>query len=71
MLTFSECCRHILSNRQSKAVNWAVNYAQAGLNMTGYDAKMQALYILNNIQYWRGDTAKRVRESLKAISRGA
>jgi hypothetical protein len=38
--------------------------------MTGHDAKVQALYILNNIQYWRGDTAKRVRESLKAISKG-
>lgn len=70
MMTFDECCATILRNRNEKALNWAVEYARAGLGMAGADARVQALYILNNMSRWRGDTAKQVRESLKAISKG-
>lgn len=70
MMTFDECCATILRNRNEKALNWAVEYARAGLGMTGADARVQSLYILNNMSRWRGDTAKQVRESLKAISKG-
>jgi len=41
------------------------------LGMRGHDAKVQALYILSNMSRWRGDIAKQVRESLKAVSKGA
>jgi hypothetical protein len=71
MLTFDTCCRLIILNKNEKALNYAVGYARAGLGMEGYEAKFQALYILNNMTRWRGDTAKEVRESLKKISKGA
>lgn len=70
MLTFNECCAAILRNQNEKALNYAVGYARAGMGMVGADAKVQALYILNNMSRWRGDTAKQVRESLKNISKG-
>ena len=71
MLSFDECCTTIMRNRGEKALNYAVEYARAGIGMKGYEAKVQALYILNNMSRWRGDIAKQVRESLKAISKGA
>ena len=69
MMTFTECCMAIVKNRHEKALNYAVGYARAGIGMTGHDAKFQALYILNNMSRWRGDLAKEVRDSLKAISK--
>lgn len=71
MLSMREACQEILRNRHEKALNYAVNYAAHGMHCEGYEAKVQALYILNNMSRWRGDTAKLVRESLKAISKGA
>ena len=47
----------ILVNRDARAVNWAVAYARAGLDLEGEDLRVQCLYILNNITRWRGDTA--------------
>ena len=72
MMTFHECCSEILRHRNEKALNYAVEYARAGLlfGMKDADAKVQALYILNNMSRWRGDPAKEVRESLTAISKG-
>lgn len=64
--TFWDCCEVILDNRTAPALNYAVNYANAGLYMTcPHEHRVQALYILNNIQQWRGDDAKAVRASLK------
>lgn len=68
-LSFDECCNAIIKNRHEKSLNYAVNYARAGLGMTGQEAKVQALYILYNMTYWRGETAKAVRESLKLHSK--
>lgn len=71
-LSFHECCHAIVKNRNEKALNYAVNYAREGLNMDqdDYAAKVQCLYILNNMTAWRGETAKAVRESLKLHSKG-
>jgi len=71
MLSFDECCALIVQNRKEKALNYAVEYAIAGMGMRGNYARVQALYILGNMTRWRGDIAKQVRESLKAISKGA
>jgi hypothetical protein len=71
LLSFDQCCYAIVLNRKEPALNYAVNYALAGIGMDGPDAKVQALYILNNMSRWRGDTAKQVRESLKKISKRA
>jgi hypothetical protein len=69
MLTFDECCAAIVANRHEKALNYAINYARAGMGMSGADARVQALYILNNMSRWRGPQAKLVRESLRVISK--
>ena len=69
MLNMYEACHAIVANRHEKALNYAIHYAYAGMRMTGADARVQALYILNNMSRWRGPTAKLVRESLKAIAK--
>lgn len=68
-LSFDDCCRAIVRNRNEKALNYAVNYARAGIGMTGEEARVQALYILGNITHWRGDEAKAVRAALKKFSK--
>ena len=66
---FYRACQLIVDNSDKKAVNWAVNYAKYGLTVTNeQEAKVQALYILSNIQYWRGEVAKDVRMLLKSFT---
>lgn len=60
-----EAFRTIIKNRESKAVNYAVNYAKAGIGMTGRALQVQILYVLNNIGHWRGTEATWVRNILK------
>ena len=59
----------IILNKDQKALNYAVNYARAGLAMTGHELKVQCLYVLNNIAHWRGETAKEVRNILKEFTK--
>lgn len=71
-LTFHQCCEAIISDKCKSTVNWAVGYAEAGLALTDPHAQaVQALYILNNIQFWRGHAAKATRAALKEISKPA
>jgi len=70
MLTMRQCCEAILQSANEKALNYAVAYARHGLACEGYEAKVQALYILNNMTHWRGPMAKAVRASLKTIAKG-
>lgn len=51
----------------TKALNYAVAYAKAGLRMSGEELRVQVLYILGNITHWRGEQAKRIRQNLKAF----
>ena len=63
---FHQACQNIVDNKSQKALNYAVNYARQGLEMSGIsNARVQALYILNNIIYWRGPIAKESRGILK------
>ncbi len=67
---FHLACQNIVDNREAKALNYAVNYARYGLTVTSlYEAKVQALYILNNMTHWRGEVAKETRAILKAIGK--
>ena len=69
MENFHKACQLIIDHSDKKAVNWAVNYAKHGLTTTNeHDANWAALYILNNIQYWRGEVAKDVRMLLKKFT---
>lgn len=68
-MSFASCCDAIIADANNPALNWAVNYAKAGRNMTGEEARVQALYILGNITHWRGDKAREVRAALKIIGK--
>ena len=66
MEQFHKACKNIVKNKEAKALNYAVDYTKYGLTITDkYEATTQALYILNNISYWRGKTAKETRQMLK------
>jgi hypothetical protein len=72
-----EACDLIIRDKNKPALNNCVNYAKecryrclAGYN--DEDIRMQVLYVLNNMSYWRAPEAKRVRETLKAfVNKGA
>ena len=61
--------RLIVANKEQKSLNYCVNYARAGLSMTGHELKVQCLYVLNNMTRWRGDVAKEVRATLKEYTK--
>ena len=67
-----EAIRTILEDKKAYAtsLNYAVNYCQIALGQSGRDLAVQCLYILNNISRWRNPEAKKVREVLKAFSKG-
>lgn len=62
---FHLCCNNVImycSNR------YAISYAKAGLLLSEEEeVQTQALYILHNIQYWRGEYASNTRQALKDI----
>jgi hypothetical protein len=69
---FQDACMEVIKAandpKQVTQVNWAGNYAKYGLLIKDeQEAKVQAMYILNNITHWRGDTAKEVRATMKKI----
>ena len=67
---FHTACQNIVNNAHEKTLNYAVNYAKYGLELDELaDAKVQALYILNNMIYWRGVLAKETRAILKTIAK--
>jgi hypothetical protein len=71
-MTFHEACRSIVAHQGVRSLNYAIAYAKHGLLVrNAHEQKVQALYILNNMTHWRGDIAKRVREALKQVSKGA
>jgi hypothetical protein len=69
-MTMRQCCEAILQSAHEKALAYAIGYARHGLACEGYEAKVQALYILNNMTRWRGPMAQTVRQSLKTIAQG-
>jgi len=71
-MTFHEACQAIVDNAEVKALNWAVNYAKRGLmtpDLLIEAQKTQALYILCNMEYWRGAKAKEVRKFLNEFAK--
>lgn len=69
---FHSACQSILHESGSPTLNYAVGYARAGLSMTDpREVQVQCRYILNNITHWRGETAKRCRETFKQLAKPA
>ncbi len=67
-----EAIQEILKDKEAykTSLNYAVNYCAAALSQSGHELAVQCLYILGNISRWRNPEAKRVREVLKAFSKG-
>lgn len=71
MMTYTQALERILESLdRGEMLQYAKTYAHAGLtdpdaNRTPDARRVQILYILNNIRYWRGPTAKAVRAALK------
>jgi hypothetical protein len=64
---FYECCTTILYD--PKVDPYAAAYAEAGLEMTNeHDARVQCLYIRNNLSHWRHEQAKQIRFDLAKLS---
>lgn len=52
------------------SLNYAVNYAKAGMHMTDpHELSVQCLYVLNNIAKWRHPAARDVREILRNFAK--
>lgn len=51
------------------SLNYAVNYCEVALCLSGEALRVQCLYILNNITHWRGPGAKDCRDILKTFSK--
>lgn len=67
-LTFEQCCQFVLDECPDP---YAKSYAAAGLGpeIQNEDYKrVQCLYILNNTNQWRGETARHVKANLKRLS---
>ena len=46
---------------------YAQTYAQAGIGMEGETLRIQILYVLSNLQSWRGEQAREVKKELNQI----
>lgn len=67
---FRDACETILNIKTKKMtiLDYAKSYAKAGLYMYSADViSIQILYILNNLQYWRGEEARNTKKVLKRI----
>ena len=64
-----EAFNTVLTDKSQKD-GYAKAYADAGLSMSDpEELRVQTLYVLSNLQYWRGDTAKATKAVLKQFSK--
>ncbi len=70
-MTIKEALQKIIDHQEEPSLNWAVNYAKAGLTMEGEELRVQLLYVSSNISRWRGDLAKEVRATIKEFLKKA
>lgn len=65
--TFHELCRTIERDCPNE---YAKSYAHAGQFLSEAKAiRVQTLYILSNMQYWRGGQAKQIKSELRQFTR--
>ncbi len=64
-MTIKEALAKIIENREEPSLNYAIDYAKAGLTMEGEMLRVQCLYVSSNISRWRGEVAKEVRATIK------
>jgi hypothetical protein len=67
---FHKACRVVLKSATGAYSDYAKAYASAGLSMRDdEEIRVQCLYILNNIGYWRGEEARVTKEILRRLSK--
>lgn len=67
LTTFHDACKMVYMGCPNLI---AKSYARAGMTLTTSDAQeTQALYILSNINFWRGQDAKNVRQFLRTFAK--
>jgi hypothetical protein len=74
-MTKTEALQTIVDNQDNPSLNYAINYAKVGLQMSEQDMgfETQILYVLSNLSHWRAnkkfsitkETIKEVKETLK------
>lgn len=58
--------QRIIDNRERVVLNFAINYAIAGMAIKNpYELRVQVLYVLYNINNWRGAEARSVKRELR------
>lgn len=73
ILEFHNACDEvIIASQKVPSLNYAFGYAAAGTTLWApEEIKVQCLYLLENIKYWRGETAKKVRALFKELAHAA
>lgn len=71
ILEFHAACDEVLgASRHVPSLNYAFGYAAAGTTLWNpEEIRVQCLYLLENIRYWRGETAKQVRALFKELAK--
>jgi len=69
LFEFHAACREVVVCRGNPALDYAIDYAQAGLAMTDADeCRVQCLYLCENITKWRGPIAEGARKAFHRLS---
>jgi hypothetical protein len=62
---FRTCCNLVIEHCTDR---YALAFAKAGLKFDGYhEIRSQALYIVANLNTWRGETARNTKKILREI----
>ena len=79
-MTAKDAMRLVVANKEMKALNYAVNYALAGLDMVedSHEFRVQCLYLVGNLSSWRAtqsssvtkEEIKEARQVLKTVGQG-
>lgn len=70
-LNWAHCCQSVIMAAEGKTGNiaYAAAYASSGMHLRDtHQQAVQSLYILNNIQHWRGGDSKEIRAQLKVFA---
>ena len=73
-MTAKQAMQLVVSNQDMPALNYAVNYAKAGLQMdeNSHEFKVQCLYVVGNMSSWRATksssvTKEEIKEARKVL----
>lgn len=67
LANFRNACQTVIAESNDE---YAKSYAQAGLDMDDdNEVRVQCLYILNNLQHWRGNKARETKDHFHQIGK--